>query len=73
MPASQAIIETVPLEPGVTAYQITGPTAGEVQRAITAIMDGMADGSAEFRHPRRIRAPDVRWQSRGYVRSTEHA
>jgi len=62
-----ALVDTRELEPGLTAYQITGPTWRDVQAEIDRLMDGAAE--AHFRNPRRILAPDLRWQARGYVRS----
>lgn len=72
MPDNQALIETAPLpdDPGCTAYQITGPTWGDVQNAIDAIFLAPGNYEATFRNPTRIGA---RWLSRGFVRSFEHA
>lgn len=66
----QAIIETRPLAdfPDCTAYQITGPTWGAVQRAIEDITLAPGIQEATFRNPKRVQVPDLRWQSRGYVR-----
>lgn len=69
-----AVIETRELEPGLTAYQIVAFNAGDVQSAITEIMDGVDrdGGAAEFGHPARaysIQDGLMAWRSRGYVRS----
>lgn len=70
-----ALIETaaLPDDPGTTAYQITGCTYADVQAAIHEICDAVVHGEAHFRAPGRVLMPDLRWRSRGFVRSAEHA
>lgn len=71
-----AYVESRPLLPGVTAYQISARNPADVQDEITRLMDGVADGAAEFRRPRReysIQDGCRLWRSRGYVRRVQEA
>jgi hypothetical protein len=71
-----AYVESRPLEPGVTVYQISAGNPADVQDEINRLMDGVTEGSAEFRHPRReysIQDGCRLWRSRGYVRRTQEA
>ena len=63
-------LKDIPGMPGLVAYQITAPTAAEVQVAITRIMNRISHvgGVAEFRNPYRVGAE---WLSRGYVKENE--
>lgn len=69
-----ALIEaaTLPDDPGCTGYLITAGNPGEVQDAITAIVNRVADlgGEAHFRNPARsFLEGHMRWRATGYVRS----
>jgi hypothetical protein len=60
-------LKDIPGMPGLVAYQITAPTAAEVQVTITRIMNRISNsgGIAEFRNPYR---QGSEWLSRGYVK-----
>lgn len=61
-------VRALPGHPDCTAYQITGATWWSVQREIDAIMLMPGVVEAHFRHPARVRCPDLRWRAAGYAR-----
>lgn len=70
---SQALVETVRLRDGGTAYQIIARDPGDVQAEIDRLVDMVDDtgGEAHFENPHRAYScldGLKRWRSRGFVR-----